>query len=139
MVDAIVIVRCAASLTNENVLSGEPFQSPAAGHIRRIKGMSFIPYGTDIAAGAGDAFDGTYSFNAKVDNRDVIFTSPPTGYPTREGTEVGSGEISGVLSGSVLPMNTVLSENESLNVYINTPVNGESLLTILAEDIPIGI
>lgn len=136
--DASVIIRVAASQTNENVLAGQPYQKPAAAHIRRIKGIGFIPYGTDIADGAGSAFDGTYVMNVKVDNQDILFDSPPTGYPSREGTEVGSGAISGIFSGSIIPMNTMLVQGESLNAYMTTPANGESLLVILAEDIPIG-
>ena len=137
--DASVIIRVAASQINENVLAGQPYQKPASGHIRRIKGIGFIPYGSDIAEGAGSAFDGTYVMNVKVDNQDAIFDSPPTGYPSREGTEVGSGAISGIFSGSVIPMNTVLVEGQSLNAYMTTPANGESLLVILAEDIPVGV
>lgn len=137
--DASVIIRVAASLTNENVLAGQPYQKPAAGHVRRIKGIGFIPYGADIGAGAGDTFDGTYVMNLKVDNQDILFDSPPTGYPSREGTEVGSGAISGIFSGSIIPMNTMLVDNQSLNAYMTTPANGESLLVILAEDIPIGV
>jgi len=134
--DASVIVRIAASQANDNVAAGQPWAKAKAGYVKRIKGIGFIPYGTDIANGAAEAFDGTYSMNIKVDNEDIIYTSPPTGFPSREGTEVGSGAISGVMSGSVMPCNTALMPGQELNAYMTTPANGESLLVIIAEDIP---
>lgn len=134
--DSSVIVRVSASLTNSNVSAGQPWQKAKAGYVKRIKGVGFVPYGSDIAAGAGDAFDGTYLMNIKVDNEDIIYDSCPTGYPSREGTEVGSGAISGIMSGSVIPMNTILLPGQELNCYMTTPANGEALLVILAEDIP---
>ena len=134
--DASVSVRVAASEANTNVAAGQPWAKAKAGFVKRIKGIGFIPYGTDISSGAGDAFDGTYSMNIKVDNEDIIYTSPPTGFPTREGTEAGTGAISGIYSGSVVPMNTALMPGQELNAYMTTPANGESLLVIIAEDIP---
>ena len=134
--DANVIVRVAASQASVNIAAGQPWAKAKAGFIKRIKGIGFIPYGTDIAGGAGEAFDGTYVMNIKVDNEDIIYDSPPTGFPSREGTEVGSGAISGVMSGSVMPCNTVLMPGQEMNAYITTPANGESLLVIIAEDIP---
>ena len=137
MSDASVIVRVAASQANVNVAAGQPWAKAVGGTVKRIKGIGFIPYGADIAAGAGDAFDGTYIMNIKVNNQDIIFDSPPTGFPSREGVEVGSGAISGVLSGSILPMNTTLQAGDEINAYITTPATGESLLVILAEEFPI--
>ena len=134
--DASVAVRVAASQASVNIAAGQPWAKAKAGFVKRIKGMGFIAHGSDISSGASDAFDGTYVFNVKVDNEDIIYDSPPTGFPTREGTEAGTGAISGIYSGSIVPCNTALMPGQELNVYVTTPANGESLFVLIAEDIP---
>ena len=130
------IIPVAASQSDANQLEGRSISRCPTGYLKRIKAVGFVAYGTDVATGAAEAFDGDYLWRMQADNITIVQSSRPTGFIARAGTEAGSGEVTGLMRGTLLPMNTYIAGSGLLTCHCTTPANGECLLIMETENIP---